>query len=118
MKRLDQGIAGLMILLGIRFALVAPREFAAATWPWATGFWLVNCAVLFVSCGALQLVRIRYGAVAPPLRAVAALMSVAIAALQGVAGVVGGEAAPASVVAALCVISAALSFRVPATSAA
>ena len=85
MKRVDQGIAGRMILLGN---------------------------------GALQLVRIRYGAVAPPLRAVAALMSVAIAALQGVAGVVGGEAAPASVVAALCVISAALSLRVPATSGA
>ena len=38
-------------------------------------------------------------------------MSVAIAALQVVAGVVGGEAVPASVVAALLLVSAALSAR-------
>ena len=59
MRRADQVIAGLVILLGVRFALVAPREFDSASWPWATGFWLVNCAVLFVACGAVQLVRIR-----------------------------------------------------------
>ena len=111
MKRIDQGIAWLIILLGVRFALVAPREFAHGAWPWAVGFWLLNCCVLFVTCGALNLVRIRYASVAPGLRAIGALMATMLAALQLIAGVVGGEAAPATVVAVILLLSAALNLR-------
>jgi hypothetical protein len=111
MRRLDQALAWLVVLLGIRFALVAPREFQDGSWPWATGFWLASTAVLFVACGSMHLVRIRYGAVAPGLKVVCALMSIAIALLQLVAGVVGGEAAPASVVAILLLVSSGLSVR-------
>jgi hypothetical protein len=109
MKRIDLGIAWLIMLLGVRFLLVAPREFSHGAW--AVGFWLVNCAVLFLTCGALNLVRIRYGSVAPGLRIIGALLCVSLAALQGIAGVVGGEAAPAIVVAVVLLLSAALNLR-------
>lgn len=49
--------------------------------------------------------------VAPGLKSVCALMSVSIAGLQFVAGVVGDEAAPASVVAILLLVSGALAVR-------
>ena len=111
MRRVDTAIAWLIILLGVRFALVAPREFHDGSWPWATGFWLVNCAVVFVTCGTMHLVRIRHHRTVPALRALCAAMSVAVALLQFVAGVVGGETAPASVVATLLLMSAALSMR-------
>jgi hypothetical protein len=113
MKRIDHGIAWLIILLGVRFALVAPREFSHAAWPWAVGFWLVNCAVLFITCGALNLVRIRYGSVAPGLRAIGALLCISLATLQGIAGVVGGETAPAIVVAVVLLLSAAFNLHAP-----
>src|SRR4029453_6587042 len=111
MRRLDHAIAWLIILFGVRFALVAPREFHDGVWPWSTGFWLANCAVLFVACGAVHLIRIRYGMVAPGLKRVCGLMRVSIAGVQFVAGVVGAEAAPASVVAILLLVSAALAVR-------
>ena len=111
MRHLDRVVAWVIILLGVRFALVAPHLFANTEWPWSTGFWLVNCAVLFAMCGAVHLARIRYAAVAPGLRHLASGFSVVIACLQVVAGVVGGEAVPAGIVGLVLLASAALSVR-------
>jgi hypothetical protein len=111
MRLLDRVVAWVIILLGVRFALVAPHLFANTEWPWSTGFWLVNCAVLFAMCGAVHLARIRYAAVAPGLRHLASEFSVVIACLQVVAGVVGGEAVPAGIVGLVLLASAALSVR-------
>jgi hypothetical protein len=37
MRHLDRVVAWVIILLGVRFALVAPHLFASTEWPWSTG---------------------------------------------------------------------------------
>lgn len=90
---------------------MAPREFASGVAPWTTGFWLLNSALLFVVCGALNLLQVRYRAVAPGIRLVASLTNVAVAALVLAAGVAGGDAGPSAVVALLLLAAAALGLR-------
>jgi len=111
MKRVDQVVAWLILLLAVRAVVVAPREFHTATAPWTTGFWMLSSGLLLAVCGALSLLRIRYSTVAPGLRAVAALTAVAFGALFLTAGIIGGETAPSAVVAALLFLSAAMAFR-------
>jgi hypothetical protein len=111
MKRVDQVVAWLILVLAVRAAVLAPREFHTETAPSATGFWMLSSSLLFAVCGALSLLRIRYGAVAPGLRAAAALTAVAFGALFLTAGIIGGETAPSAVVAVLLFLSAAMAFR-------
>ena len=111
MKRLQQIIAWLIILLGLRFALIAPHEFANSASPWPTAFWLLNTSLFFLVCGALNLLRTRYMAVAPGIRAVATATNVALAALVLTAGIAGGEAIPSAVVALVLLIAAAFGLR-------
>ena len=37
MRHPDRVVAWVIILLGVRFALVAPHLFASTEWPWSTG---------------------------------------------------------------------------------
>src|ERR687884_622700 len=110
MKHLQQIIAWLIILLGLRFGLIAPREFANGVAPWLTAFWLLNSCLLFVLCGVLNLLRIRYMAVAPGISAVSTATNIALAVLVVAAGIVGGEAVPSSLVALLLVVATVLGF--------
>jgi len=111
MKRLDQTLAALILLLAVRGALIAPREFAANVAPWPTGFWMLSSSLLLAVCAALSFLRIRYGADAFGLRLMAALTALAVGALVLTAGIVGGETAPSTAVAALLGLSAAMAFR-------
>jgi len=111
MKRLDQTLAVLILLLALRAALIAPREFAANLAPWPTGFWMLSSSLLLAVCAALSFLRIRYGVDALGLRIMAAITSLAVAALLLTAGIVGNETAPSAVVAALLGLSAAMALR-------
>src|SRR5690349_17414352 len=107
MKRVQQIIALLIFLLGFRFGLIAPREFANGVAPWPTAFWLLNTSLCFIVCGALNLLSMRYGGIAPGIRVVSTVTNVGLAALVMSAGLVAGEAAP-SVVVGLLLITAAV----------
>jgi hypothetical protein len=111
MKRLDRILAWLILLLALRAAAIAPREFARGTAPWPTGFWMLSSSLLLAISGSLTLLRLRYGAVAPGLRVVAALTAIAVATLLLIAGTIGGEAVPSAVVAGLLLTTAALAAR-------
>src|SRR5262245_45345398 len=112
MKRFAQVLAVLIALLGLRFALIAPREFTVGAAPWPTGFWLVNSSVLFLICGALTFLRTHYGSELRGLSVVGVAANALVAALILVAGIIGGEATPSIVVAAVLVIAAAVPIGV------
>jgi hypothetical protein len=110
-KRLDQILAMLILLLAVRAVIIAPREFTLGARPWAVGFWMLSSGLLLAVCGALSLLRIRYGATAPGLRAVAALTATAVGALLLSAGIIADEIVPSTVVAALLLATASMALR-------
>jgi peptidoglycan/LPS O-acetylase OafA/YrhL len=114
-KKIEQTLAYLIVLLGIRLGLIAAREFAREGGPWTSAFYLTGTCLLFLICGALNLLRIRYGEVARGIKLLSVASSVALAVLALVAGVAGGEAAPSAVVSMLPVVAAG-SDCVPRTS--
>jgi hypothetical protein len=110
MKRFDQIVAWLLLLLALRAAAVAAREFAQGSAPWPAGFWMLGTGMLLGVCGALSLLRIRYGDVAPGLRTLAALTAIGVAVLLLSAGIVGGEFLPSAFVAVLLCVNASMAF--------
>ncbi len=111
MRRLDQVIAWLIVLLGVRSGLTAPRVFAATAAPWPIAFFLLSTCLLLAVCGTLNLLRNRYAAVAPGVRIVSTMTNIAVAALLLIAGVIGGELAPSVVEALILLTAAAFGFR-------
>jgi hypothetical protein len=111
MKRLDQLLAWLILLLALRFGVSAQRQFAEAAAPWSAAFYLLATTLLFLMVGAVNLLRIRYASVAPGLRPFAAGANVALAALTIIANVIGGELAPALVVGVILLAAAVMSLR-------
>jgi hypothetical protein len=116
MKRLDQILAMLILLLAVRAVLIAPREFTLGARPWPGGFWMLSSSLLLAVCGALSLLRIQYGATAPGLRAVAALTAIAVGALLLSAGIIADETGPSAVVAGLLLATASMALRATRTA--
>jgi hypothetical protein len=108
MRRLDQVLTWLILLVGLRLGLSAVRAFGSDAPPWSTAFYLAASAMLYGLCGSLNLLRLRYDAVAPGIRVVAAAANLALAALTLVANTIGGELPPALVISAILLGSAAL----------
>ena len=112
MKKAEYVLASLIVLLGLRFGLVAAREFTAEGRPWPTAFYLSNTCLFFVLCGALNMLRIQYGAAAAGVKVVSVATNLGLAALVLTAGIIASEAAPSAVVAIVLVAAAALGLRV------
>jgi hypothetical protein len=113
-RRLDQILAWLIILFGVRSAAVSLREFAAGSPASPTAFFLLANALLLALCGMVNLLRVRYAVVAPGLRLAAAASNGTVAAFTVVAGVAGGEPAPALLVGLVLLGAGLLGVRPPA----
>lgn len=111
MRRLDQILTGLVLVLSLHAAVMAVRGFRRGAPPWHEGFFMVSSSLLLLSCGTLSLLRIRYGANAPGLRAAATIIPSLTAAQLLNANIAGGEAAPAIVVAGILAASALMGLR-------